>query len=89
MRNYASVRRICNDAQTGIPLPPQSVAAHGHRDIRCRALDSFAPGSYAWSPIRGDEDERVLFAHDEPDDLPELEEADWDTWDPDSPSRVD
>ena len=57
VRNYARLRRICTDAQTGVPLPSQSVAAHGRRDIRCRALDSFAPGSYAWSPIRGDEDE--------------------------------
>ena len=87
--NYIQIRRLSSDVQTGQPLPSQLVAAHGMRNIRCQALDAFSPGSYALSPLRDDEDERVLFRPPSPDDLPELEEADWDTWDPDSPSTID
>ena len=83
VRNYARPRSLCTDVQTGTPLPSHIVAAHGHRDIRCRALDVFAPGSYALSPLRGGEDERTLFS-------PQLfNEEDWESWDPDFPSTVD
>ena len=82
VRNYARLRRICKDAQTGIPLPSQPVAAHGRRNVRCQALDAFAPGSYALSPIREGEDERILFSP------AVVDEEDWESWDPDSPSTV-
>ena len=86
VRDYACLRSLCTDVQTGIPLPSQSVAAHGHRDIRCRALDAFALGFYALSPVRNGEDERILC---EPPSPELLDDADWESWDPNSPAAVD
>ena len=84
VRNYARLRRSCTDVQTGAPLHSQIVRVQFQRDIRNRALDAFSGGLFSnFSPLRSDEDERTFFS-------PQLlDEEDWDTWDPDSPSTVD